>query len=185
VPHLRRSQSDVQEVLNMKLDSRWKPQDVLALAVKSEIEAAALYTALLEKVSSLLLRRKLEFLIFEEKKHRSILERLYSQRFAGLPLNLPSTSFLPASLRVNPETLGVPQLFQTALQVEKYSEDFYKSAAKIIGDEAGRKMLEYLARVERSHYFLIKSEIDLLEKFPDSYKIEETDLGEDRIHVGP
>jgi hypothetical protein len=46
-------------------------------------------------------------------------------------------------------------------------------------------MLGYLARVERSHYFLIKSEIDLLEKFPDSYKIEETDLGEDRIHVGP
>jgi rubrerythrin len=171
--------------LNMKLDSRWKTQDVLALAVKAEIEAADLYTALQGKVRSRLLGRKLDFLIFEEKKHRRILEKLYAQRFAGLALNLPPTSFLPASLRVEPKTLTVPQLFQTALQSEKYSEDFYRSAAKVMEDEAGRKILDYLARVERSHYFLVKSEIDLLEKFPDSYKVEEADLGEDLIHVGP
>jgi rubrerythrin len=185
MPHLRRSQSDVQGILNMKLDSRWKPQDILALAVKSEIDAAALYASLLEKVSSRLLRRKLEFLVFEEKKHRRILERLYSQRYAGLALKLPPASFLPASLRVAPATLTVPQLFQTALRFEKYSEDFYRSGAKVMDNEAGRKMLDYLARVERSHYFLVKSEIDLLEKFPDSYKVEEADLGEDLIHVGP
>jgi rubrerythrin len=136
-------------------------------------------------VRSRLLGRKLAFLIFEEKKHRRILEKLYAQRFAGQALNLPPASFLPPSLRVEPETLTVPQLFGTALQAEKYSEDFYQSGAKVLGDEAGRKLLGYLARVERSHYFLVKSEIDLLEKFPDSYKVEEADLGEELIHVGP
>jgi len=169
----------------MKFDSRWKPRDILALAVRSEIDAAGLYAALQGKVRSRLLVRKLEFLIFEEKKHRRILEKLYAQRFAGEALSLPATSFLPPALRVEPQTLTVPQLFRTALRAEKYSEDFYRSGARVLGDAAGRKMLEYLARVERSHYFLVKSEIDLLDKFPDSYKVEEADLGEELIHVGP
>ncbi len=169
----------------MKLDSRWKSKDILALAVKSEIDAAGLYAVLQGKVRSRLLGRKLAFLIFEEKKHRRILEKLYAQRFPGQALDLPPASFLPSSLRIEPETLTVPQLFRTALQAEKYSEDFYRSGAKVLEDEAGRKMLDYLARVERSHYFLVKSEVDLLEKFPDSYKVEEADLGEELIHVGP
>lgn len=157
----------------------------MALAVKAEIDAADLYAALQRSVRSRLLGRKLEFLIFEEKKHRRILEKLYSQRFAGQTLSLPPTSFLPPALQVEPAALTVPQLFRTALQAEKYSEEFYRSGAKVMSDEAGRKMLEYLARVERSHYFLVKSEIDLLDKFPDSYKVEEADLGEELIHVGP
>lgn len=169
----------------MKLSSRLKPHEVLAAAVKSEADAAGLYAAIKEKVRSRLLLRKLDFLIFEEKKHRTILERLYAQRFAGIPLVLPKASFLPASLRVNPAGLSVPLLFKTALKAEKYSEEYYLAARASMKDASSRKILEYLSRVERSHYFLVKSEIDLLERFPDSYKVEEAHLGEDLVHVGP
>ena len=169
----------------MKLDSRLKPFEVLAVAVKSEADAAGLYAALKDKVRSRLLQRKLDFLIFEEKRHGRILERLYAQRFPGQALELPAVSFLPSSLRVDPEGLSVPRLFRTALKAEKYSEEFYLAARKAMKDASSRKILEYLGRVERSHYFLVKSEIDLLEKFPDSYKVEDAHLGEDLVHVGP
>jgi len=169
----------------MKLSSRLKPHEVLAAAVKSEADAAGLYAAIKEKVRSRLLLRKLDFLIFEEKKHRRILETLFGQRFPGQALKLPALSLLPASLRVNPKTLTVPKLFRTALKAEKFSEEFYLAARASMKDAASRKILEYLSRVERSHYFLVQSEIDLLERFPDSYKVEEAHLGEDLVHVGP
>jgi hypothetical protein len=46
-------------------------------------------------------------------------------------------------------------------------------------------MLEYLSRVERSHYFVIKSEIDLLSQFPDYYDVEDFNIGQDLFHIGP
>jgi hypothetical protein len=46
-------------------------------------------------------------------------------------------------------------------------------------------MLAYLSRVERSHQAMLKSEIGLLEKFPDYYNVENFHIGEDLFHVGP
>jgi hypothetical protein len=52
-------------------------------------------------------------------------------------------------------------------------------------EEGSRKMLAYLSRVERSHQAMLKSEIGLLEKFPDYYNVENFHIGEDLFHVGP
>ncbi len=170
----------------VKLSARLKPHEVLASAVKSEIDAASLYASLKEKVRSRLLLRKLDFLIFEEKRHRNILERLYAQRFPDQKLELPIRSFLPASLRLSPAGLDVPGLFRLALKAEKFSEEYYLAARSKMKEVASsRKIFDYLSRVEGSHYFIVRSEFDLLERFPDSYQVEEAHLGEDLVHVGP
>ena len=52
-------------------------------------------------------------------------------------------------------------------------------------DESSRSLLSYLGRVERSHQAIIKSEIELLAKFPDYYNVEDFHIGEDLFHVGP
>jgi rubrerythrin len=83
------------------------------------------------------------------------------------------------------EKASVFDLFKIALEAEKESEDFYNRAQQRAEDKAPKKILEYLSRVERSHYFVIKSEIDLLEFFPDYYNVEEFHFGHEMVHVGP
>ncbi len=169
----------------MKISSRTRPFDILALGIKSEIDAADLYQALRARVKNILLGQKLDFLITEEKHHRDVLERLFHDRFPERKPVLPATSFLSRSLGSKAGKLTVPKLFEAALQAEKASEDFYKDAAAAGIGEASRRMLSYLSRVERSHYFMIKSELDLLSRFPDYYKVDDIQTAEDLVHVGP
>ena len=169
----------------MALNPKLRPYEVLAVAIRAEIEAADFYAGLLEKVRNILLQQKLKFLVTEEKKHRKILERLHSQRFAEVELKIPDQTAGPKTLATWSEKASVLDLFKIALEAEKMAEQFYKDAHRVIGDPSSRKMLEYLSRVERSHYFLIKSEIELLSRFPDYYDVEDFHLGADLFHIGP
>ncbi len=169
----------------MALDTKLPPYKVLAIAIRSEIEAADFYARLLGRVKNTLLRQKLKFLVLEEKKHRKILERLHTQRFPKVPLNVPEKTVRPRPKAALDEKSSILELFQAALEAEKMAEMYYKDAQGIVQDAGSKKMLEYLSRVERSHYFLIKSEIDLLGRFPDYYDVEDFHLGQDLFHVGP
>jgi len=169
----------------MKNSPKSKPDEILALGIKSEIDAADLYAVLRGRVKNILLQQKLDFLVVEEKQHRKILERLFKERFADRTPVLPEESFLSKNALPQADTLTVKELFDAALKAEKVSEDFYKDAAASAGEDASRRMLTYLSRVERSHFFMIKSEIDLLAKFPDYYKVEDFHIAQDMIHVGP
>lgn len=169
----------------MQLNDKASPHEVLTVAIRSEIEAANIYSELHDKVKNDLLRRKLKFLVFEEKKHRTILERLYSQRFPEKKIDLPENSFLPpVKLKIDSKT-SILDIFKAAQDAEGMSEDYYKDASRNVEDSESRKILDYLSRVERSHYFMIKSEIDLLEKFPDYYEVEDFHFSHDMVHVGP
>jgi rubrerythrin len=169
----------------MKLNPKSKPDEVLALGIKSEIDAADLYAILRSRVKNILLQQKLDFLAVEEKQHRKILERLFKDRFGDRTPALPSESFLSKTVLPQAETLTVKELFDAALKAEKVSEDFYKEAAASAEEDASRRMLTYLSRVERSHYFMIESEVNLLATFPDYYKVEDFHIAQDMIHVGP
>lgn len=169
----------------MALDPRLKPFEVLAEAIRAEIEAARFYAGLLDRVKNILLQQKLKFLVLEEKKHRKILERLYRQRYPDRELQLPDRPARSRPALTLEEKSGVVDLFKMALAAEKFAETFYREARDRAGEEGSRKILDYLARVERSHYFLIKSEIDLLARFPDYYDVEAFHLGDELFHVGP
>jgi len=169
----------------MALDARLKPNEVLAAAILSEIQAADFYGGILARVKNTLLREKLKFLVLEEKKHRKILESLYADRFPERKLKVPATSPLRVPVAAIDETSSVLDLFQAALEAEKMAEAFYRDARSATADAGTRKILEYLRRVERSHFFMIRSEIDLLSWFPDYYDVEDFHLGQDLFHVGP
>ena len=169
----------------MSLNLELSPSEVLGAAIKSEIEAAEVYSRLCKKVKNEILRMKLKFLILEEKKHRQILERLFSQRFPKEELKIPEKSFLLPIKVSRGEKLSVLNLFKSALRAEKMSEKFYNEAGERAENKESQRILGYLARVERSHYFMIKSEIDMLDRFPDYYKVEDFHIGQDMFHVGP
>jgi rubrerythrin len=169
----------------LALDPNLRPYEVLAAAIRSEIDAANFYSKILGRVKNILLQQKLKFLVLEEKKHRKILERLSSDRFPNQELKVPEKTALPPLPAEVDEKSTVLELFRAALQAEKSAEEFYADARKKDGDAASKKILEYLSRVERSHYFLIKAEIDLLARFPDYYDVEDFHLGQDLFHIGP
>jgi rubrerythrin len=169
----------------LSLDSKLRPYEVLAVAVRSEIEAANFYAKLLAQVKNAVLQQKLKFLVLEEKKHRKILERLHGQRYPDRKLAIPEKPVRPRPPAAVGRKSSILNLFKAALAAEKFAEEYYRDAQKVMEDAGSRKMLEYLSRVERSHYFLIKSEVDLLSRFPDYYDVEDFHLGQDLFHIGP
>ncbi len=169
----------------MAIDPNMKPWQVIGVAIRSEVDAAAFYTRLQERVKNVLLVQKLKFLATEEEHHRKILEKLFGQRYSDKPMEVPEQSLMPpvgASLGADP---SVPELFQAALKAEETAEAFYEEAGMLAEEEGSRRILAYLGRVERSHQAMIKSEMDLLNRFPDYYDVEDFHLGQDLFHVGP
>ncbi len=169
----------------MSIDPKLKPWQVLGVALRSEVDAAAFYTRLQAKVKNVLLVQKLKFLALEEEHHRRILEHVAADRYPGRQTDPPAGALMPpiaASLGEDPPVLA---LFQAALAAEETAERFYAETGERAEDEASRKILAYLGRVERSHQAMLKSEIDLLEKFPDYYNVEDFHIGQDLFHVGP
>lgn len=169
----------------MSIDKNLMAWQVLGVAIRSEIDAAAFYTRLQGRIKNILLVQKLKFLALEEEHHKKMLERLLGQRYPDKPKDVPESSLMPPIGVSLPADPTVPALFEAALQAEKIAEAYYNDAAERVEDEAGRRTLAYLGRVERSHQAMINSEIDLIRKFPDYYSVEDFHIGQDLFHVGP
>jgi rubrerythrin len=169
----------------MGIDKNLAAWQVLGVAIRSEVDAAAFYTRLQGRVKNVLLNQKLKFLAMEEEHHRKILERLLGQKFPGKPADAPESSLMPPiGVSLGPEP-SVPALFDAALKAEEAAEAYYMEAGERAEDEAGKKILSYLGRVERSHQAMIRSELELIGKFPDYYSVEDFHIGQDLFHVGP
>ena len=169
----------------MSIDKNLQAWQVLGVAVRSEVDAAAFYTRLQGRVKNPLLVQKLKFLALEEEHHKVILDRLLAQRYPDKPKDVPASSLMPPIGVALPPDPSVTALFEAALEAEKVAEAYYNDAAARVEDEAGRRILAYLGRVERSHQAMIGSELDLLRRFPDYYDVEDFHIGQDLFHVGP
>jgi len=169
----------------MAIDPSLKTHEIVAAAIRAEIDADEFYTGLQGRVQNTILVAKLKFLALEERHHRRILERLFADRFAGEKLDVPEHSPIPPIGEGLGDSPTVPDLFKAALRAEEISEEVYAEAERRTGDAGSRKILSYLSRVERSHAAMIRSEIDLIDRYPDYYKVEDFHFGHEFVHVGP
>jgi rubrerythrin len=168
----------------MSIDPRKKAPEIMGIAVRAEMDAAAIYRGLQARVRNEVLKQKLDFLAKEEDRHQLLLERLFKDKYPGRALQVPAAG-RPAKGVPLVETGSVIDLFTLAMGKEKEAEEYYKDAKARIEDPAAKKVLDYLGRVERSHYYMLKSEIDLLRAFPDAYDVEDFHVGQELFHVGP
>jgi rubrerythrin len=159
--------------------------EVLGVAIKSEIDAAALYERIASRVGNPSLVAKLGFLRQEEEKHRLMLEELYAARFPDVELELPAKSRVPTVDDVDVDELKVPELFQLAMKAEQLAASFYAEQADRSRDEMSRTVLRYLSNVERGHYHMLETEYELLSRFPSYYSADEFHVGDELMHVGP
>jgi rubrerythrin len=168
----------------MNISAKLKPYDVYPVAIRAELDAAEIYRGLQVRVKNEVLRQKLDFLAKEEDRHKAILERLFHDHYPERKLVVPAESKRPKTKVAVDETAAVLGLFKLAMQKEKEAEEYYKDAKAAVEDAQSRKIFEYLARVERSHFYMLQSEVGLIEKFPDYYDADAEYFGQDLFHVG-
>ena len=142
-------------------------KELLGLAIRAEIDANAVYTQLAERFSNPLLKEKFRWLAYEENKHKTGLEKLYDRLYKGEEAQIPDKADearLP-SIDLGPSSSLVDILYQ-AMESEKSAENFYAALSHRVEDSQ-KKFLEYLSKVEHSHYTMLRSEYLLAQEFED------------------
>jgi rubrerythrin len=142
-------------------------KDLLGYAIRSEIDSNKAYTNLSDRVSNPLLKEKFRWLAFEEDKHKVMLMNLHSALFLNQTIQIPekSSEELFKSIDVAPSTALVDILLQ-AMEAEKFAEDFYARLAERVANSQ-KRLLQYLSKVEHSHYVMLKTEYDAVQDFAD------------------
>jgi rubrerythrin len=138
--------------------------EVLSIAIKSEIDAVALYNRMKEKVDAEDLQQKLDFLIAQEEKHREILTEAYEKRFPEVELALPPKSIVPKIDEVLAKDATLKELFEAGMLAEKMAEEFYTDLAEKSNDRNAISLLMYMANMEKSHYAILQAEWNQIER---------------------
>ncbi len=152
---------------------------ILEIAIKSEIDAAENYKKMAAATNIFLLKDKLNFLEKEEIGHRNLLEKLFSKRFPGENINPPEKSDIPfPEFKVN-KNMQLSDMIKKAMESEKIASDYYKKMEKNLDKEEEKAIARYLASMEESPYYLLKSELEM------AYNFELYDEVHEMMHVGP
>ncbi len=150
---------------------KYNLEELLALGIKSEIEAEKVYRMTAERVKNPFLKNRLEGLAKEEDKHREILEELFKKLFPEKELNLPENpEFLPEfpEIKIFHElttTNDIRTILEKAMVAEKSAEDYYRSISEMVDDDYIKKMMLYMAKIEEGHYRILKNEYEDLQEF--------------------
>ena len=147
--------------------SKQTVEELLGVAIRSEIDSNRIYKAWADRLSNPLLKEKFQWLAKEEQKHKEILENLYKELQGDTELHIPNQvpEELMKRITITPSSTLADFLYQ-AMETEKSAETFY---AKLAGrvKETKKRILNYLSSVEHSHYTMLKSEYSLALAFED------------------
>lgn len=154
-------------------------EQLLKIAIKSEINAAEIYKKMADKTKIVFLKDKLNFLANEEIGHRNLLEKLFKTKFSHKTLKLDIDMEKPLPMLAITDDMLISDMITQAMEAEKKASDFYKNLEKKFETEEEKSMARYLAHMEESHYYLLKSELEL------SHNFELYDEVHMMMHVGP
>jgi len=149
----------------MRVDPSMSLRDLLGMAVKAEIESHDIYMRLAEGIQNFILKEKLKFLALEEKKHQELLEKIFAEQFPQLKLRLPSETLVPVPLLAPEEGIPLSTVLRKAMEAEEEARLFYADLIPSFREERIKETLKYLSEVEHGHYYQLKGEYEMAEKF--------------------
>jgi rubrerythrin len=146
--------------------SKFGLEDVVLSAIRSEMDAIAVYSKLAEGVKNAYLKDRLRFLAGEEERHRSYLVELYGKRFGGPPKAIPEQTPVPMPALTAPkEHVPISIVLGSAMGAEKAASEFYESMAELFkSDMEVSGMLAYFSKMEMGHYRLLETEKSMVER---------------------
>ena len=153
-------------------------RELLEVAIKSEIDAAENYHKMAEMTNVFLLKDKFNFLENEEKGHRKLLERIYKKKFPDKEIRIPEKGVPFPEFTID-DKMQLSEIIKKAMEAEEWASKFYKDMEGKMEGEEEKAMARYLAAMEESHYYLLKSELEI------AYNFELYDQVHEMMHVGP
>ncbi len=154
-------------------------EEILGIAIKSEINAEENYRKMAEITNIFLLKDKFNFLAKEEAGHKNLLEKLFKTKFPDKEIFLPDESKMPFPKFEIRDDIQLSEIISKAMEAEKIAADFYKNMEKEFEKEEEKAIARYLASMEESHYYLLKSELEI------AYNFELYDEVHEMMHIGP
>jgi len=156
-------------------------EELFFTAIKAEIDSREAYSIMAGITRNAFLKDRFKFLAEEEGKHRSFLTQQYEVQFPEKKLALPKVSPVPLpEIVVRGEDMPISELLQQAMGAEKAAYDFYISFSKYVKANIEFSVtLGYFARMEESHYHILKQELEAVQEF------EAFDDFNPGMHLGP
>jgi len=167
------------------MDNELTSLEILAIAIRSEEEAARFYGHMAGRIGNELVKTRFRHLAEEEAGHRKMLSALY-KRLTGSEEAPPRvTGDLPLAegeAAADDDARSIEDLLRLAVRREESAKEFYRQAAEKATDPSGERMLHYLADVELGHAQLLRRELDAYHRDTGWYTGEESP---EMVHVGP
>ena len=168
----------------MKYDPNLTIPEILAIAIRAEINAQKIYQIMAKNIINKVVKEKFIHLSQQEKQHEDILTAKYQEVMSGEKPVIPTTGRTEVEKSLLTDYSHEAGL-KIAIQAEEMAVNFYLDAAKNSRDINGRFMFEYLANFERGHKAVLEDELHALETNPHWFDIDGNPWGDQSIHVGP
>jgi len=135
--------------------------EILGLAIRSEEEAASFYGEIAGRIKNDLAKAKYESLAREEVAHRRLLLNLYKKMTGEeRPPRIPYEPDTAEGGKKRLDAEDLEQLLEAAIAREEEAKNFYKEMASKMTDDNARRLLQYLADIERGHELMLVSELE-------------------------
>jgi rubrerythrin len=137
-------------------------EEVLGMAVRTEIQGRKFYLELSEKVTNPNVKKKIISLAEDEKRHERIVCDFYRQILGKEPQNLPDKGVPDIvkairSMNINEKT-DLMRILDMAIEAELLAAKFYDRGAKLTEDLKTSRVFEELAAEEDGHYNMLVAE---------------------------
>jgi len=158
--------------------------EVLTIGIKAEMAAVALYTKMKEMSAAADMADTMDYLIGQEKRHEAFMRKAFAEQFPDVEIKVPKNTIVPMVDENLSEEAGMKELFKAAMEAEKKANIFYTDLASKTRDPNSRKLLEYIASMERSHLSILEAEYHQFELSTDQ-DLDDFLRGERLMHFGP
>jgi len=139
--------------------------DALALALEVEKNELKFYLKLARKARDERARKMFLFLANEEAEHWDLFEgKFLEELIEKCELPVVDRELAGKLVVEEPENLSEVDAVRIGMEQEKLTWEFYEKAAKEAEHESVRRLFEELARIEKSHYELLRAQYDSVMK---------------------
>lgn len=163
----------------MLIDFMSSIKEILGVATKSEIDSAENYKKLADMTNVYMLKDKFKFLEKEEIGHRKVLENFFKKKFPDEEIVLPEKGEIPFPEFEVRDDMQLSDMIKKAMEAEKWASEYYKKMEENVESEEEKAIARYLSSMEESHYYLLKSELEI------AYNFELYDEVHQMMHIGP
>ncbi len=137
-------------------------EEVLGLAVKTEIQGRKFYSMLSEMVTHPVVKKKIISLAEDEKRHERIMVELYRKTLGKEPKDLPEKGIPDIVGAISAMKIGdksqLLQVLDMAIEAELVAARFYQRGATLTEDPKTIRIFEQLEKEEDGHYNFLVAE---------------------------